>query len=70
MEQAFIPAVYVLLLALMALTAWWAFRSYHRQCWVRFSVAVALLMAFGFGWNAFVVGFYLLGALLFGWSFS
>jgi hypothetical protein len=44
-----------LLLLLMALVAWWAFRSYKRQKWVRFAFSVALLVLMGFGWQFFPV---------------
>ena len=59
-----------LLLLLMALVAWWAFRSSKNQRWVRFSLAVLLLVILGFGWNYFPVIVFLLLAPIFGWSFS
>lgn len=58
------------LLLLMALVAWWAFRSYKNQRWVRFAFAVSLLVLLGFGWSYFPVIVFLLLAPVFGWSFS
>ena len=59
-----------LLLVVMGLVAWWAFRSYKRQHWIRFSFAVLLLLLLGFGWNYFPLLVFLLLGPIFGWSFS
>lgn len=70
MDNAFTYVSLGILLLLMALVAWWAFRSYKHQRWVRFSFAVALLMLLGIGWNFFPVLLFLILAPIFGWSFS
>ncbi len=59
-----------ILFVLMGLDAWWAFRSYKRQKWVRFVFSVALLVLMGFGWQFFPVILFLILAPIFGWSFS
>ena len=59
-----------ILFVLMGLVAWWAFRSYKYQRWVRFVFSVALLVLMGFGWQFFPVLLFLTLAPIFGWSFS
>lgn len=69
-DNAFTYVALGILLVLMGLSAWWAFRSYKNQHWARFSIAVALLVLLGLGWNFFPVLLFLLLAPIFGWSFS
>jgi hypothetical protein len=57
-------------MVLMALCAWWCFRSYKNQRWIRFAVALALLVLLGFGYNYFPLLLFLVLAPVFGWSFS
>ncbi len=60
----------VVLFILMGLDAWWAFRSYKRARWVRFAIAVTLLVLMGFGWQYFPVILFLLVGPFLGLSFS
>lgn len=70
METLFLPLTVGVLLLLMALCAWGAFRSYKAAHWGRFVLSVALLLVLGFGWNYFPILVFLLLGPVFGWSFS
>jgi len=59
-----------ILFVLMGLTAWWAFRSYKLAHWVRFTIAVGLLVLMGFGWQFFPVLLFLIVGPFLGLSFS
>lgn len=61
---------YGLLVLLMALSAWWAVRSYKKAHWMRFVLSLTLFVLLGFGWSFFPVLLFLILAPIFGWSFS
>ncbi len=70
MIDTFSIVAYSLLVLLMALTAWWAVRSYKKTHWMRFSVALILFVLLGFGWNFFPVLLFLIVGPFLGLSFS
>ena len=70
MIDTFSAACYAALFVLMALLAWWAFRSYAKARWMRFSLAVLLLVLLGFLWQLFPTLVYMLLAIPMGWSFT